>query len=85
MRLCLWTQMEDLGRMEGRVIQLLDRIQATIVTISMVKLDEHVLLSGVIDAEEIQAARLEALLWKIEGMRSVKVVSEMSTTQRMIG
>jgi acetolactate synthase small subunit len=84
MRWCFWTQMEDLGRMEARVMQVLDRIQAAVVTLSSVRLDDQIFLSGVIDAEEKQANRIEALVRKIQGMFSVKVLAETDTTQRMI-
>ncbi len=84
MRWCFWTQMEDLGRMEARVMQVLERLQTTLITISSSKLDEHIFLSGVIEAEERQAGRIEAPLRKIQGMESVKVVPETATMQRMI-
>jgi acetolactate synthase small subunit len=84
MRWCFWTQMEDLGRMEARVMQVLDRLQATVVTLSSAKLDGHIFLSGVMEAEEKQAARIESLLRKIHGMESAKVAPETATIQRMI-
>jgi acetolactate synthase small subunit len=84
MRWCFWTQMEDSGRMEARVMQVLDRLQAVIVTLSSVRLDDRIFLSCVIDAEERQAGLIEALLRKIHGMSSVKVLAEMDTMQRMI-
>jgi acetolactate synthase small subunit len=76
--------MEDLGRMEARVMQVLDRLQATVLTLSSARLDGHIFLSCVIDSEEKQAGRIEALLRKIHGMHSVKVLAEADTTQRMI-
>jgi len=84
MRWCFWTQMEDCGRMEARVMQVLDRIQATVVTLSSARLDGRIFLSGAIDGEERQASRIEALLRKIQGMSSVKVLAEADCTQRMI-
>jgi acetolactate synthase small subunit len=84
MRWCFWTQMEDLGRMEARVMQLLDRLQVTVVTLSSAKLDDHIFLSGVMDAEEKQAGRIESLLRKIHGMESARVAPETATIQRMI-
>ena len=84
MRWCFWTQMEDLGRMEARVMQVFDRLQAALVTISSVKLDERIFLSGVMDAAEKKAGRIESLLRKIHGMESVKVAPETVTMQRMI-
>jgi len=84
MRWCLWTQMEDQGRMEARVMQVLDRLRVTIVTLSLAKLDGYIFLSCVIDAEEQPAGRVEALLRKVQGMLSVKVLLETDTTQRMI-
>jgi acetolactate synthase small subunit len=84
MRWCFWTQMEDLGRMEARVMQALDRLQATVVTLSSARLDGHIFLSGVMEAEEKHAGRIESLLRKIHGMESVKVVPEMAAMQRMI-
>jgi acetolactate synthase small subunit len=76
--------MEDLGRMEARVMQVLDRLQATVVTLSLARLDGRIFLSGLIDGEERQANRIEALLRKIQGMSSVKVLAEMYTMQRMM-
>lgn len=85
MRWCFWTQMEDLGRMEARVMQVLDRLRATIVTLSSTKLDDHIFLSGVMEAEEKQACRIESLLRKIHGMESARVAPETAALQRMIG
>jgi acetolactate synthase small subunit len=85
MRWCFWTQMEDLGRMEARVMQVLDRLQATVVTLSSARLDEHTFLSGVMEAEEKQATRIESLLRKIHGMESARVAPESAAMQRMIG
>lgn len=76
--------MEEFGRMEERVMQVLDRTQATVVTISSARLDGRIFLSGVIDAEEEQASRIDALLRKIHGMASVKVLPATHTTVRMI-
>lgn len=84
MRWCFWTQMEDLGRMEARVLQVLDRLQATVVSLSSVELDGRVFLSGVMEADEIQADRVERLMRKIHGMESAKVVPEAKTMQRTI-
>lgn len=84
MRWCFWTQMEDLGRMEARVMQVLDRLQATVITLSSAKLDGHIFLSGVMDADETQADRIERLLRKIHGMESARVAPEDAAMQRMI-
>jgi acetolactate synthase small subunit len=84
MRWCFWTQMEDLGRMEARVIQVLDRLQATIVSISSVRLDGHIFLSGVMDADETHGDRVERLMRKIHGMESAKAVPEIVAVQRTI-
>ena len=84
MRWCFWTQMEDLGRMEARVMQVLDRVQATIISLSSAKLDGHIFLSGVMDADETQADRVERLLRRIHGMESAKAVPETATVKRMI-
>ncbi len=84
MRWCFWTQMEDLGRMESRVMQVLDRRQAMVVALSLARLDGSIFLSGVVEAEEEHARRIEPLLRKIQGMCSVKVLAETVTTQRMI-
>jgi hypothetical protein len=61
--------MADLGRMEARVMQVLDRLQATVVSLSYLRLDGYVFLSGVMEAEETQADRVKRLLRKIHGMR----------------
>jgi acetolactate synthase small subunit len=76
--------MEDYGRMEAKVMQVLDRLQAAAVILSSVRLDDHIFLSCVIDAEENQAGRIEAVLRRIHGMLCVKVLPETDTTQRMI-
>ena len=84
MRWCFWTQMEDLGRMESRVMQVLERAQATIASLSSVKLDGRVFVSGVMEADETQADRVERLLRRIHGMESAKAVPETATVKRMI-
>lgn len=84
MRWCFWTQMEEFGRMEARVTQVLDRSQATVVSISSARLNGRIFLSGVIDAEEKQVSRVDALLRKIHGMVSVKVLPATHTSVRMI-
>jgi acetolactate synthase small subunit len=76
--------MEDLGRMEARVMQVLDRLQATVVTLSSAKLDDHIFLSGVMEADEIQADRVERLFRKMHGMESAIVVAETAAIERMI-
>lgn len=53
-------------------------------TLSSVRPDEYIFLSGVLDAEEKQAERIESLLRKIHGMESVKVAPETAVIQRMI-
>ena len=84
MRWCFWTQMEDLGRMPARVLQVFDRLQVSVEAISSAKLDGRIFLSCVIEAEESQTQRIAALLHKIEGMDSVKLLAESATTQRQI-
>ena len=84
MRWCFWTQMEDLGRMEARVLQVLDRVQATIVSLSSVKLDGRIFLSGIVDADETQADRLERLMRRIHGVESAKAVPEAASVKRTI-
>lgn len=84
MRWCFWTQMEDLGRMEARVMQALDRLQATIVSFSSIRLDGHIFLSGVIEAEETHANRVEGLMRRIHGMESVKALPETAAVTRTI-
>jgi acetolactate synthase small subunit len=76
--------MEDLGRMESRVMQVLDRLQATVVTLSSTRIDERIFMSGAMEAEEKQATRIESLLRKIQGMESVKVVPETAAIERSI-
>ena len=84
MRWCFWTKMEDLGRMESRVMQVLDRLQATVLTLSTARLDDYIFLSGVMEAQEKQAFRIESLLRKIHGMESARVAPEADAMQRMI-
>jgi acetolactate synthase small subunit len=76
--------MEDLGRMEARVMQVFDRLQATVVTLSSARLDSHIFMSSEMDVDETQTDRVERLLRKIIGMESVKVVAETAAMQRMI-
>jgi acetolactate synthase small subunit len=84
MRWCFWTQMEDLGRMEARVMQVIDRLQATIISLSSVRLDGHIFLSGVMEADETQADRIERLMRRTHGMESVKAVPETAAVQSAI-
>jgi acetolactate synthase small subunit len=84
MRWCFWTEMEDEGQMESRVLHVFDRLQAEVVTLASAKLDGRILLSCILEADDRQAARIEALLRKIHGMLAVKAVPEAATTQRMI-
>jgi acetolactate synthase small subunit len=84
MRWCFWVQMEDLGRMESRVMQEFHRSQARVISLSSFKLDHSVFMSGVIEAEENHALRVESLLEKIQGMESAKIVPETDSVQRMI-
>lgn len=84
MRWCFWIQMNDLGRMEARVIQVLDRLQASALIFSSAKLDDQIFISCVIEAAEPQTTRIEALLRKVHGMSSVIVTAESNATQRMI-
>ena len=65
-------------------MQVFDRLHATVVTFSSAKLGDHIFLSGVMDAEEKHAGRIESLLRKIHGMESARVIPEAATTQRMI-
>lgn len=84
MRWCFWTQMEDYGRMQARVIQVLDRLQTPIEALSFAKLDGRIFLTCVVEADQKQASRIESLLRKIHGMISTKVLAETATAQRMI-
>jgi acetolactate synthase small subunit len=84
MRWCCWTEIEDHGRMEARVLQVLDRLQTTVGSISSVKVDGRIFLSCVVEADEEQAGRIDSLLRKIYGMVSVKVLPETAAVQRMI-
>lgn len=65
-------------------MQVLDRAQTTIISLSSVKLNGEIFLSGVMDAEETQADRVERLLRRIHGMESAKAVPETATVKRMI-
>jgi acetolactate synthase small subunit len=76
--------MEDLRRMESRVMQVLDRLQAVVVTLSCARLDGQIFLSCLLETEEKQVARIEALLRKVEGMHWVKAVPVTAATARMI-
>jgi hypothetical protein len=59
--------MEDFGRMEARVLQVVERVQSTVVAFSTNKLDGYIFLSGAIEADETQASRVELLLRKYTG------------------
>jgi hypothetical protein len=48
--------------MAARVMQELDRVQVVIVMVSSVRLDGRILQRRLIDTEERQAGRIEALL-----------------------
>lgn len=84
MRWCFWTQMEDLGRMPARVLQVFDRMQVPVDSISSSRLDGRIFLTCVAEADDLQAARLEALLHKIEGMESVRRLAESAANPRQI-
>ena len=68
--------MEDHGRMEARVLQVLDHLQASVVTLSSARRDGYVFLSGSVDTDEKQALRLESLLRRVHGMLDVSVLTE---------
>jgi acetolactate synthase small subunit len=84
MRWCFWVRMEDLRRMEARAVHVLDRLQATIVALSSARIDGNIFLSGVMEAEEKEAIRIEALWRKIEGICSVRVAREMAAMQHVM-
>ena len=81
---CCWTEMEDHGRMEARVLQVLERMQTALVTISSTRVDDRIFLTCIVETDEDHAARIEPVLRKIDGMVSVKVLPEASTTHRML-
>jgi acetolactate synthase small subunit len=77
-------QAEDHGRMQARVLQILDRQMASVECFSMAKLDGSIFLSFVVEANEGQATRAEAQLRKLQGVDSVAMMEETATVRRMI-
>lgn len=72
---CFSTQMEDHHRMPARVLQVLDHVQLSAESLSLMRCDGRIVLNFVVDADDKQVYRIESLLWKIFGMLSVEVQS----------
>jgi acetolactate synthase small subunit len=77
-------QFEDHGRMQARVLQILDRQMVSVECFSLAKLDGRIFLSFVVEADEGPATRVEAQLRKVQGVDSVVLMEETATVQRMI-
>jgi acetolactate synthase small subunit len=84
MRWCFLARCEDHGRMQSRVMQILDHLLTPAISFSMATLDRRLFFSFIVEADEKQALRIESLLRKIYGMLAVEIISETATLQRMI-
>jgi acetolactate synthase small subunit len=84
MRWCFFVQMDDCGRMQSRVLQVTDHMMVSVENFSSTKLDERFFLSFTVKGDDKQAGRIESLLRKIHGVRSVEVIPEIAANQRMI-
>ncbi len=84
MRWCFFAQMDDCGRMQSRVFQIMDHMLISIESFSSAKLDACIFLTFVVVADDKQAGRIESLLRKIYGIRFVQALPETATMQRMI-
>lgn len=70
MRVDFLLEMDDLGRMEGRVLALFERLQAKPVIFCSLRINNGVVVHGTLEIEENLASRIEAYCLKLEGMRS---------------
>jgi hypothetical protein len=65
-------EMDNLGRVEARVLALLERLQATPLVFCSQHIQDAVVINGILEIEDHQGERLEPLLFRIEGVRSAK-------------
>ena len=77
-------EMDDLGRMEARGLALFERLQATPLKFCSVRFSDHVIVHATLEIEENHALRIEALLHRIEGVRSVIASPRASASQSKI-
>lgn len=66
-------EMTNCGRMEARVLMLLERVQAELVAFSSMHMGGQVRVQGVIAMDEQHVERFKALAMKIEGVCSVQL------------
>jgi hypothetical protein len=64
-------EMDDLGRMEARVLGLFERLQAAPLKFCSLRLADRVVVHGILEIDENHAPRIEALCLKLEGVRSI--------------
>jgi hypothetical protein len=69
-----WGQLEidNLGRVEARVLALVERLPIELVTFCSMRLKDRVLIAVTIESEEQYLGRLRALLFRLEGARQVR-------------
>jgi acetolactate synthase small subunit len=75
---------EDRGRMQSRVMGIVDHLLLSMSSFSMTTMDGRQFYSFVVEGDEGQAIRIESLLRKIYGILSVEVIPEADTLQRII-
>ncbi len=84
MNWCFLMQGEDRGRMQARVLQIIDRLTLTMCSFSSATLNGQVFLNFKIECEPEQAQRARALLKRLQGVTSVDLLSEADAMPRMI-
>ncbi len=75
---------EDRGRMQARVIQVVDRLMLTMSSFSFATLDGKVFLIFEIECELELAQRAKSLLKRLQGVISIDILSESDAMPRMI-
>ncbi len=70
---CFSMEMEDAGRMQSRVLLPFDHSLVTIESLTSKRTNTTIFLMVVAEARVEQKQRIEALLWKINGMVQLSV------------
>jgi hypothetical protein len=63
---------DEFARMESRILALFERLQATPLFFCSQRIQDAVMINGILEIEDHQGERLEPLLFRIEGVRSAK-------------
>jgi hypothetical protein len=73
MRWCFSMEMEDAGRMQSRVLLPFDHSLVTVESLTSKRTNTTIFLMVMAEAKVEQKQRIEALLWKINGMVQLSV------------